>query len=100
MGAVFFTHAGLNPDGKHIAEVFDDCVSDAAYDYGHAGYTGTIAEKSGFILVDEVAETWEEAEDMADTLTEEKGYGEDKWGPAAALHVRDQGWLFFGYAST
>lgn len=45
MGANTFTEVavGATPD-----EAFDRIVSDARYEYGHGGYTGTIAEKHGF----------------------------------------------------
>lgn len=46
MGACNFTTVAR---GKTAADAFDTAVRDARYDYGHAGYTGTIAEKSGYV---------------------------------------------------
>jgi len=34
--------------GKDAQEAFRTAVDDAAYEYGHGGYTGTIAEKRNF----------------------------------------------------
>jgi len=44
MGAADFTTIAL---GKTANEAFSAAIEDALYDYGHAGYTGTIAEKGG-----------------------------------------------------
>lgn len=38
--------------GKDARDAFSNAVEDARYRHGHEGYTGTIAEKSGFHLVD------------------------------------------------
>jgi hypothetical protein len=39
-------------NGKTAAEAFRNAVTDAAWEYGHGGYTGTIAEKHNYIVVD------------------------------------------------
>lgn len=46
MGATTFTHIakGTTPE-----TAFREAVEAAAYEYGHGGYTGTIAEKPSFI---------------------------------------------------
>jgi hypothetical protein len=36
---------------KSVAEAFNLAVRQACYDHGHSGYTGTIAEKSDYIVV-------------------------------------------------
>ena len=46
-GEIFFT-VGI---GDNPCQVFDNLVEEARYDYGHSGYTGTIAEKEDFIMV-------------------------------------------------
>lgn len=45
MGASEFSNVVM---GKTMDEAFRKAVDNARYDYGHAGYTGTIAEKHGF----------------------------------------------------
>lgn len=48
MGACSFYDMGL---GKTASEAFGTAVRQARYDYGHAGYTGTLAEKDDYMLV-------------------------------------------------
>lgn len=46
MGATnFYTEA----NGATLSEAFQTAVDNAHYEYGHRGYTGTIAEKSGAV---------------------------------------------------
>lgn len=47
MGATTFETYGL---GKTASEAFANARERALYNYGHAGYTGTIAEKPGYVL--------------------------------------------------
>lgn len=44
MGAADFSTIAL---GKSAADAFNAAVSEAQYEYGHGGYTGSIAEKGG-----------------------------------------------------
>lgn len=37
--------------GKTAQEAFNNAASEARHEHGHGGYTGTIAEKHGFVLV-------------------------------------------------
>lgn len=47
MGATtFYTEA----EGRTVNEAFDNASRDAAHEYGHGGYTGTIAEKAGAVV--------------------------------------------------
>lgn len=48
MGACDFTDVGC---GKSAQEVFNQLRTDAAYESGHGGYTGTIAEKGSFEML-------------------------------------------------
>lgn len=54
MGAEQFTAMVV---AKDAFEAFDKARKEATYLYGHAGYTGTIAEKDGFKLAGQV-DTW------------------------------------------
>ena len=47
MGATTFSTIAK---GKTVQDAFHQAVEQAQYDHGHAGYTGTIAEKDGFVL--------------------------------------------------
>jgi hypothetical protein len=122
MGAVDFeSHA----DGETVGAAYDTAVTDAQYDYGHAGYTGTIAEKDGYYLVgvplghthgdmidamsraaygEEITPTW--AAFIANVGETEAGHVaavyDDKWGPCIAMRMQGHPsrWCFAGYASS
>lgn len=112
MGAQEFQDASVATD---VAEAFRECVEQAQYDYGHAGYTGTVAEKDEYVVLDlpanvpvELAvqalrESWRserQAEKRPSWLPQRviDAY-HDKWGPAVA--IRDgEGWRFVGWASS
>ena len=48
MGAEAFE---VMTNGKDVAEAFTRAVDNAFWDYGHAGYTGSICEKPGAYLI-------------------------------------------------
>lgn len=48
MGAANFS---VTVVGKTADAAFDSAVRDARYENGHGGYTGTIAEKHGFVMI-------------------------------------------------
>lgn len=107
MGSVdFYTFAR----GDTAYKAFNDAVDDAHYYYGHAGYTGTIAEKqnSGFVMIpwlhrpnvqDENILRKAALEFASKLVSENDDRIDDKWGPAGCLKVKDELWLFFGWAS-
>jgi hypothetical protein len=125
MGATSFTHV-IHTDVP-LQSAFSEAYEQAAYDYGHAGYTGTIAEKPGaihFVLPEGVT-----PEEALSALQNSYAYWDsglrtevpgkvpewagrmkpgawermadvynDKWGEAVAFKTED-GWLFCGWAS-
>lgn len=48
MGADHFTDIAT---GKTVSDAFNKARRDAAYEYGHGGYTGSIAEKGDYSLI-------------------------------------------------
>lgn len=107
MGAQQFITTGSGDDVKHA---FENACSEAAYEHGHGGYTGSIAEKDSFVEIDpqimfpDLASAEARAEDLMDA---DDPRIRDKWGPAGALHYRnpntdspEKTWLFFGWASS
>jgi hypothetical protein len=86
--------------GATAKEAFDAAKKQAKYDYGHRGYTGTIAEKDRFIVIGK-AETLKDAYQMADPS---QPATDDKWGPAGCIETKDESgkpiFLFFGWASS
>jgi hypothetical protein len=90
--------------GDDMGAAFREAVRRAKHDYGHAGYSGTIAEKQSARYIGE-AKSMKEAQDMAWTLIDAMDPRiDDKWGPAGAIEFSDKdgttAWLFFGWASS
>ena len=102
MGAeVFFT----NWSAKTAKDAFKEAVEQACYDFGHAGYSGTIAEKHEYAMI--AVPEGEEPMKFADKLIDEcDSRIDDKWGPAGCIQTKadeDTGiktFLFFGWASS
>lgn len=127
MGASTFQDMAF---GKTCHEAFRSCVEDAKWNYGHGGYTGTIAEKGNYVefkcpprvkyqtmlnwAADWDAPTNENHQALKDQM---QSIYNDKWGPAVAIKLgpaqekefrknhgleRRKGgvWLFCGYASS
>lgn len=104
-------------EGETADEAFAAARKEAAYEHGHGGYTGTIAEKDGFTTFEvpalasadeamarvyarallsghfESGEGDEEMRRIAETI-------DDKWGPAGHIPLGGKRHLFFGWASS
>lgn len=91
--------------GKTAEEAFESAKENARYEYGHNGYTGTIAEKGWFQVI-EVPEgikpyeyidmVFEEHESVPKKLHEMIA---DKYADAACIQVAPDRWIFFGMAA-
>lgn len=98
--------------GKTMKDAFLEAVEIAAYNYGHAGYTGTIAEKNSVVDIPIPADFEPDEEPMKRAehwaykiINEEDRRIDDKWGPAGGALVckQDKGrnlYVFFGTASS
>lgn len=95
MGAATFV---TRAKGKTATEAFHNAVSQAQYDHGHAGYSGTIAEKNSFVQIplppgrDPREYAWELIEKNDKRI-------DDKWGPAGYFKTGEDEFMFFGWAS-
>ena len=90
-------------NGKTAQEAFALAVSDAQHESGHSGYTGTVAEKSGFRVLsvpDEVVHFLGVAGLVAHFESGDHDVYQDKWGPAGCVDLLDGSYLFFGIASS
>lgn len=109
MGADTFM---VTADGNTAKQAFDDAVDDALYEYGHGGYTGTIAEKDSYLHISlpqglrknpPLEKITAYAEDLIEKCDSRI---DDKWGPAGCLLVKQGAdgepntYLFFGWASS
>jgi hypothetical protein len=110
MGAESFeVYSGEQDSGAAFAVLREQ----ALYDFGHAGYTGTIAEKTGFViynppthvssreavaaLVDSYSTRPEWADAQFDHIA---SIYNDKWADAVAIGDDEGfGWYFIGWAS-
>lgn len=102
MGAQTFTQLAK---GATAGEAFRSAVEQARYDYGHAGYTGTIAEKHDFIMLKADADRIASIKEMPYGLGYEPDNPDweavdDKWGPAGCYDLGEGQFLFFGWASS
>jgi len=97
-GAEFFTEG----KGATVDEAFRQAREEAEYDHGHSGYTGTVAEKTEFVLIPD--SEWKGKYDpmwyAGKLMRDDDSRIDDKWGPAGAIQLDKGRWLFFGRAST
>jgi hypothetical protein len=114
MGAEQFETIGI---GASVNEAFVAAVDDAHHWYGHAGYTGTVCEKPGFVefpvpkgftaadVVKALEVSWRDQKPLqaiygdANTVSRIASLYDDKWEAAVALRVDATTWVFCGWAS-
>lgn len=101
MGACVFEHWGF---GKTAKEAFKQAHDEACYDYGHAGYTGTLAEKDSFIVIEMPNGLDKDDNDVVEEfarklIDDDDERVDDKWGDAGCIKGKDDSYLFFGWAS-
>lgn len=101
MGAQRFT---VDARGRTAKEAFDAAVEQAQHDYGHRGYTGTIAEKGGDGFEMVTVPAGRSPDDVVRLLFEEDPRADDKWGPALCVRRTFDGdnslFTFVGSASS
>ena len=95
MGATTFRTTARGPTAK---QAFQTAREEAQYDYGHRGYTGTIAEKTAFTMIP-LPPGKELDEFINDLINDCDPRIDDKWGPAGCIDLGDEEFLFFGWAS-
>ena len=104
--------------GKTAEGAFNRAVIKAQYNYGHAGYTGTIAEKIGFTVIP-LPEHKAPLDLAREMMSKSDERIDDKWGPAGCIEIpkeleeelakaeglrgkkpEEKLYLFFGWASS
>jgi hypothetical protein len=95
MGAHQFTHKAY---GANANEAFMQARKEAQYRHGHGGYTGTIAEKHDFEMID--PEGQDPNQFIANLPDEAWDQVDDKWGPAGCVDLHNGLYFFFGWASS
>lgn len=103
MGAVTFSQVARGASAK---EAFQAAQEEARYNYGHAGYTGTIAEKDSFVQIylapHRLGELKGKNHPYYEYDPDDPNWDkvDDKWGPAGCIDLDDGRYLFFGWASS
>jgi hypothetical protein len=96
MGAAVFSATAA---GRNAEEAFAAAVKQAQDAYGHAGYTGTIAEKDSFVFVSDVPMAKDAAEALGDKLiNDEDERVDDQRGPAGCIPLDNGTYYFFGWS--
>jgi hypothetical protein len=91
----------ISARGATAQAAFHAAHSEACHEHGHGGYTGTIAEKSEFVMIpvpaDRTGDVWGYAQELIDDGDERI---DDKWGPAGCIDQGQGNFVFFGWASS
>ena len=98
-GQSFFT-IGRGSDAKAaFADARFRAREELDYEDRDEGYTGTVAEKRSFVLIPlpKGADAFKYANELID---KEDSRIDDKWGPAGAIDLGGNKFLFFGWASS
>lgn len=96
MGACDFFTVGNGPTAR---DAFLFAKEEALYESGHDGYSGTIAEKSSYRMIElpEGKDAFDYAEELLDN---DDSRISDKWGPAGCIKIKEGSFLFFGCAAS
>lgn len=95
MGATDFM---IKAEEEQADKAFRYAIAQARYEHGQDGYTGTIAEKSTFIVIECSGSDRKKVAYAQSLIDKDDSRLSDKWGPAGAIKLKS-GWLFFGLAS-
>ena len=96
MGGQTFTHGGK---GKTAKEAFANAREEALFEFGHRGYTGSLAEKQEFVMITPPPGV-DPVKYADDLVRNDDARIADKWGPAGCVKVGPGEYLFFGWASS
>lgn len=97
MGAQQFVCIG---EGATVAKAFQDARTNAIHEHGHGGYSGSIAEKNSYRLIQCEQDDNAVREMVGACLDDEEHFCQDKCGPAGAIRLSKSRWAFFGWASS
>lgn len=113
MGAAWNYATG---NGTTVNQAWDDCIARLRYEVGHNPYSGTVKEKTAFVLftlnpgIDphelesllivgafaELVEAGMTTKDIADRM---EALSFQKWGDAVAVHIGGTKYAFMGMCS-
>lgn len=94
----FYQHYPCDVARTSALQAFVMAVAVAEHDHGHSGYSGTLAEKEDFVMIEPHSRMSPE-EYAAELVEDDDERIDDKWGPAGCI-LTPTGYLFFGWASS
>jgi hypothetical protein len=101
MGAIFDSGFISDPELKMNEERLyresNSIYEEIAYNYGHGGYTGTLAEHTGQGVIVNTKRIFESKEKAWDWIEENH---DDKWQTPMAVPVKGEGWVIGGWCSS
>jgi|APLak6261679142_1056127.scaffolds.fasta_scaffold00047_45 hypothetical protein len=95
MGASSFI---VRSKGYSADNAFREAIREAKCEFGSGGYTGSIAEKHSFVVL-QTPDDLDAEEYAVRLLDSDDRRVSDKWGPAGCLALSGGEFLFFGYSS-
>lgn len=100
MGAQVFTQTKYGSDAK---VAFKEAKEQAQYEYGHSGYSGSLAEKHSYVELP-LIEGMDAYSSAMEYINRCDPRIDDKFGPAGCIKTFDEEYkldqfLFFGWAS-
>jgi hypothetical protein len=95
MGACTYSVTIEAQNDVEAKEKFWKLVQQCRYDFGHAGYTGTFAEKTAVKIIPIPIDQ----DYLTKTQIEEHPDGQDKWGPAVGGMIGPAEYYIFGWCS-
>ncbi len=77
---------------RNARDAFLEAREEAQYEFGHGGYTGTIAEKNDFKMVPVPTTKTDPTKFAQECFDNSNGFWDDKWAPAGCVEVTGS-WL-------
>lgn len=94
MGCEFIVEEVQAKDLVELRHKYAELCAKACYDWGHSGYTGSMAESPGLeVVTDPVFDNFDAAEDWLSVNTK-------KWGNTIAVRYGENMWLLGGMYSS
>jgi hypothetical protein len=88
----------LKMSDREVEEAAEKIFEKSAYEYGHRGYTGKLAEKLGNGIALYRGHSCNSIEEAEKCIKED--FNHDKWGPADVVPVKNVGWYIGGWCSS
>jgi transcription elongation factor Elf1 len=95
MGATQFVCTGK---GVNVASAFVDAKKQVMAENDSKHSPGTITEKTKYKVIECNTDDTSIETEIDALLSDVYSWIQDKWGPAGAIQIGEEEWVFFGYA--